>query len=122
VTDGPYERERHGVAVLPVGGDLDLSSAPALERAIRRAESSRPRVLVLDLRTATFIDSSILRTIVATHIRAGREGRRFVVASNSEMVRRLFRITLLEWRLEIVDDPADVRADHADSDDAGDRR
>lgn len=105
-----------------MGGDLDLSNAPALERAIHRAEVARPPVLVLDLRSATFIDSTILRSVVAAHIRARREGRRFAVAATSEMVRRLFRITLLEWRLEVVDEPADVRVDPAGSDDAGDRR
>jgi anti-anti-sigma factor len=103
-------RREGGVAVLPSGGDLDLSTARALEREIRRAEARRPDVLVLDLREATFLDSSILREIVAAHVRARRDARRLVVAVDSEPVRRIFRITLLEWRLELVRDPADVDA------------
>jgi anti-sigma B factor antagonist len=106
------ERERRSegeVAVLPLGGDLDLSTAPEVEREIRRAEARRPGVLVLDLRAVTFLDSSILREIVAAHVRARRDGRRLAVAVGSEAVRRVFRITLLEWRLEIVRDPAEVR-------------
>jgi anti-anti-sigma factor len=64
----------------------------------------------LDLRKVTFIDSTMLREIVGADVRARREGRRIAVAADSEAVRRVFRITLLEWRLEVVDDPADVRA------------
>jgi anti-sigma B factor antagonist len=103
-------------------GDLDLSRAREVRRAIHRAEAARPDVLMLDLRRVTFIDSTMLREIVAAHVRAQREGRRLAVAADSEAVRRVFRITLLEWRLEIVDDPADVRTDRAGEGGFGDRR
>ncbi|MGZ8610762.1 MAG: STAS domain-containing protein [Actinomycetota bacterium] len=116
VTVAPEPAPTDEIAVLPLAGDLDLSSAGAADRAIRRAEVSRPAVLVLDLRRVTFLDSTMLRTIVAAHVRARGEGRRLAVAARSETVRRVFRITLLEWRLEIVDDPADVRADRSDPD------
>ena len=114
------ERERFEgeVAVLSLAGDLDLSVARDVEAALRRAEAQRPKVLVLDLREVTFIDSSMLREVVAAHVRARRDGRRFVVAIGSEVVRRVFRVTLLEWRLEIVDDPAGVLP--ASGTDAGD--
>lgn len=105
-----YEGQGQGVAVLSMGGDLDLSRTEEVGRAIQRAESLDPRVLVLDLRRVTFLDSTMLREIVAAHLRARREGRRIAVAAVSEAVRRVFRITLLEWRVEIVDDPADVGA------------
>jgi anti-anti-sigma factor len=110
------------VVVLPMAGDLDLSTAGAAARAIRQAEARRPNVLVLDLRRVTFIDSTMLREIVAAHIRARGEGRRLAVAAGSDTVRRLFRITLLEWRLEIVDDPADVEAGRRDADGVRHRR
>jgi len=105
-----YEGQGQGVAVLSMGGDLDLSRTEEVGRAIQRAESLEPGVLVLDLRRVTFIDSTMLREIVAAHLGARREGRRIAVAAVSEAVRRVFRITLLEWRVEIVDDPADVGA------------
>jgi anti-anti-sigma factor len=98
------------VAVLPLAGDLDVSNVDAASRAIRLAESRRPGVLVLDLRRVTFIDSTMLRVILSAHARGVRQGRRLVVAVGTDAVRRLFRTTLLEWRLEIVDDPAGVVA------------
>jgi anti-sigma B factor antagonist len=103
-------------------GDLDLTKTREISRAIQRAESLEPGVLVLDLRRVTFLDSSVLREIVAAHVRAAREGRRLAVAAVSEAVRRVFRITLLEWRLEIVDDPADVEPGRPGEPDGGRRR
>ena len=121
-TLGPALDRSDEVAVLPLGGDLDLSTVGAAARSIRRAEARRPSVLVLDLRDVTFIDSTMLREIVAAHLRARREGRRLALAVASDAVRRLFRITLLEWRLEIVDDPAEVDLDLPDQDRARNRR
>lgn len=108
--DRTHDEHRYGteIAVHPLDGDLDLSSARAVRRELRRLEAARPGVLVLDLRAVTFLDSSMLREIVAAHVRARRDGRRLVIAVGSEAVRRVFRVTLLEWRLELVDDPADV--------------
>jgi anti-anti-sigma factor len=97
------------VAVLSLAGDLDISNADGAARAIRRAEAGAPAVLVLDLRRVTFVDSTMLRVIIAAHERGAEAGRRVVVAA-SDAVKRLFRTTLLEWRLEIVDDPARVEA------------
>ena len=108
------ERSEDEVAVLTLDGDLDLRHARRVERRIRRAEASGARLLVIDLREVRFIDSSMLREIVAAHVRARRDGRRLVVAIGSGSVRRVFRVTLLEWRLEIVDDPGDVIRDHLD--------
>jgi hypothetical protein len=53
--------------------------------------------------------ASIVREIVAAHVRARAEGRRLALAVDTDAVRRVFRITLLEWRLEIVRDPAEIR-------------
>lgn len=117
-----YEGQGDGVAVLSMDGDLDLSRSAEIGRAIQRAESLQPGVLVLDLRRVTFLDSTMLREIVAAHLRARRQGRRIVVAAVAEAVRRVFRITLLECRVEIVDDPADVGAGGSREPSGGGRR
>lgn len=110
MTQARATRHAETITVLPLSGELDLFNAAEVGLRIRRAEQERPGVLVLDLRRVSFIDSTMLREIVAADVRARREGRRIAVAADSEAVRRVFRITLLEWRLEVVDDPADVRA------------
>lgn len=92
--------------MLELAGDLDVSSADDAERELLRLEDGAPPHLVIDLRQVTFLDSTGLRLIVAADSRARRSGRRMSVVHGPESVRRVFRITLLEWRLDFVDDPA----------------
>lgn len=85
-------------------GDLDLSSVPALERALDLA-ASRDGVdeIVLDLRALRFIDSSGLRLVLATDARMRREGRRFALVKGPRGVHRVFELAVLEDRLVFVD-------------------
>ena len=89
-------------------GDLDLSSAKRAEEAIEQAERSRPPVLVVDLRRLTFMDSTGLRVMVSADKRAQREGRRLVIVRGPAAVQRVFEITRLDERLELVDTPEEA--------------
>jgi anti-sigma B factor antagonist len=53
-----------GGTVIRVEGELDLSTAPALEEALTEAGFSER--LVVDLTTCTFVDSSAVRVLVAS--------------------------------------------------------
>ena len=66
-------RKVQGVTVLRVSGELDLHSAPrfqdALERAVSAAEQAEgpaPKVLVVDLSAAKFIDSAGIGTLMGS--------------------------------------------------------
>jgi anti-sigma B factor antagonist len=71
---------------------------------LRRVEGSAPRTVVLDLSKLTFLDSTGLRCLVTADERARDEGRRVVIVRGPEPVQRVFSITRLEERLEMVDD------------------
>ena len=88
-----------------VAGELDLDSHGRLEEELRRVEELRPPVLVLDLRELEFMDSTGLRLVVGADSRAREEGRRFVVVRGGEAVSRVFRITRMDERFEMVDEP-----------------
>ncbi len=85
-------------------GELDLSTVERLESELRRAEEARPELVVLDLRALTFLDSTGLRTIVTADQRAREAERRFMIVRGPDTVQRVFAITRLDERLEIVDD------------------
>ena len=88
-----------------LSGELDLSSALTLEEELRRIEDeTRPRVLVLDLRTLKFLDSTGLRLILAAHARALKRGGKLTIVQGSDAVRRIFRLTGVGERLNIFDD------------------
>lgn len=91
-------------------GELDLGSAAEVERQLADLEQKGLTVVILDLRELTFIDSTGLRSVLAADARARREGRRLIVIPGPPSVHRVFRIALLDQRLEFVDDPESVSA------------
>jgi anti-anti-sigma factor len=99
--DGPAVR-------LALAGELDIASAGQVERELAQVEQDPPATLVLDLRRLAFMDSTGLRIVVAADARARDAGRRLVVVRGPEAVQRIFRMTRLDERLDMVDDPTDV--------------
>jgi len=100
--------ETDGRAQVALRGELDISSAPVLEEALGRVEEAGPAVLVIDLRGLAFMDSTGLRTVVSADQRARDQGRRLAIVRGPEPVDRIFSVTRLDERLELVDDPAAV--------------
>jgi anti-anti-sigma factor len=90
-----------------VAGELDLSSALTFEEELRRIEQrSHSELLVLDLRSLKFMDSTGLRLILSAHARAMKCGRKLAIVQGGEAVRRIFRITGVIERLNFIDDLA----------------
>jgi anti-anti-sigma factor len=86
-------------------GELDLTTVPNAEEFVSNIEREHaPDTLVLDLRDLRFLDSSGLRFILTVDARARKEGRRLRIVSGPEAVHRVFRIALLEKRLEFVEE------------------
>jgi len=67
---------------LHVAGELDVATAPQLQRTLRAAQEATPRVVV-DLRDVTFIGIAGMRTIAAAGDRARRAGNRLVVVTGA---------------------------------------
>lgn len=59
-----------GVIIVALRGDHDLATVPIVEAALVEANQPRPGRVVADLTDATFIDSSILRTLIAGKARS----------------------------------------------------
>ena len=93
---------------LVLRGELDLSTVGKVQEEIRQVADREPRVLVLDLSELTFLDSTGLRCLVKADERARKEGWRFVMVKGPEAVHRVFSITRLDERLEIVDDASSL--------------
>ena len=98
--------EENGTIRVALVGELDISSAPKVEEEIERLEAAKPAVLVLDLRGLAFMDSTGLRLIVGADARAREQGRRLAIVRGPDVVQRIFRVTRLDERLDMVDDPA----------------
>ena len=96
---------RHGgldAAWLHVAGELDVATAPELERALRESHW-QARLVVLDLRELTFMDSAGVHTIVNASVRARRAGRRLVLLRGRPNIYRMFALTGSSDDVEIGD-------------------
>lgn len=76
------------VVVLKVGGEIDMTTAPALENAVRQALSERPARLVIDLTGAQFFSSAGIAVLMLAH-RGSDEVALRVVASDRVVLRPL---------------------------------
>ena len=93
-----------------VAGELDLAAAPRLAQTLEEA-LAHARLVVLDLRELTFMDSAALHAIVQANVRARHDGRRLMVVRGGRQVQRLFALTGIGHALEILDmDPGEQPA------------
>jgi anti-anti-sigma factor len=95
-------RREEDRVVLSVRGELDLASAPVLEREIEAVERDSP-ALVLDLEDLEFIDSTGLRVILAAHEHSHKQGQEFAVTRGSRQIQRLLDITRVGEHLRIIE-------------------
>jgi len=100
--------DRDGLVHVALVGELDLSTVAKVQEELRRIEAASPATLVVDLSKLTFLDSTGLRCIVTADERAREEGRRIVIVRGPDAVQRVFSITRLDDRLEMVDDVASI--------------
>jgi anti-sigma B factor antagonist len=96
--------DRNGLVHVALAGELDLSTVAKVQEELRRVGANAPATLVVDLSKLTFLDSTGLRCIVTADERARAEGRRIVIVRGPDAVQRVFTITKLDDRLEMVDD------------------
>lgn len=97
-----------GATLLSARGELDLASAPQLEKELERVNEAQPELMILDLREVDFMDSTGLRLVVTAHQRAKDAGRRFGVVNGKKQVQRLLSLTRVEEQLTVVDAPEDL--------------
>ena len=98
---------QHGRAtVLAASGELDLASGPALEQELERAQAAE--LIIVDLRSLQFIDSTGLSVLIKADHRAQAAGRRFALVNGGSQVQRLLNLTGVTDRLTVVDTPEEL--------------
>jgi anti-anti-sigma factor len=101
----PFEVESEelegGVHAFTIRGELDVSTAPQLEKQLDEALADPHASIMLDLSTCEFIDSTGIALIVRAwqQLEGGADGEgegRLVLCSHNHQVRRLLKITGVE--------------------------
>jgi anti-sigma B factor antagonist len=89
------------VGTITVSGELDLATVPLLSAAV--AEHDDAGLLVLELTSVTFIDSTGVRVLIEADRSCARSGSRLVVLAGGA-VRRVLDLCKLDDRLALVTD------------------
>ena len=90
-----------GTPVVSVTGEVDLATAPALERALRAATELRSRELILDLTRCSFLDAGGLEVLSDARARLARSNRALAIVLSQPMVLKIFEITELDRQFAI---------------------
>jgi anti-sigma B factor antagonist len=91
-----------GAAWVRVAGELDHAAAPQLASMLSHT-TRLARIVILDLRELTRVDSSGVGAIVDASRSARRVGRRLILVRGPQRVERLFALTGASDAVEIVD-------------------
>jgi anti-sigma B factor antagonist len=91
-----------GAAWVRVAGELDRATAPQLAQTLAQA-ARRARVVVVDLRGLTRVDSTGVGAIADASRSARADGRRLVLVRGLSQVERLLALTGALGSVEIVD-------------------
>jgi anti-sigma B factor antagonist len=96
--------ERDGRTVVLIRGELDLATAPDLEKVVHEHLDAGGEVVV-DLRELQFMDSSGLRVLVRAHAAVGGEKRFLIVRPPpGGPIAKILAIAGVESQLDVVDD------------------
>lgn len=94
--------------VIALSGELDLASSPALEEALDRVLGSDSKLVVLDLRTLDFMDSTGLSIIVKAHQTADDRQLQLYLVNGPAQVQRLLSLTGVAERVSLIDSPEEA--------------
>jgi anti-sigma B factor antagonist len=97
--------ESEGRVRIEFEGELDVATTASAEEELRRVERRGARLIVLDLRRLTFMDSTGLRLLVSADARARGGDYRLAIIRGPDAVHRVLELTGLDLRLNVIDDP-----------------
>ena len=95
-----------GVHVIEPSGILDGTQTAAFRQQVDVALEKDAKVLLIDLKDITFVDSSGLGVLVACLKNARTAGCKMYICSINDQIRMLFELTSMDRVFEIFEDRA----------------
>jgi anti-sigma B factor antagonist len=97
------ERVDGGRAVVTLGGEVDLHTAPELRERLGAAIDDGCREIVVDLTQVTFVDSMTLGVLLGALKRLRQQSGELKIVVSDPSLRRIFEITLLDNVFQLFD-------------------
>jgi anti-anti-sigma factor len=98
MAEGTYDvwlRNRDGVAIIQLGGEIDARADQPISDAYAEASVSGSRAIILNFEETTYINSTGIALLVGLLARARAEGQRVLACGLSDHYRQIFEITRL---------------------------
>lgn len=93
-------RERSGITIVDVTGDIDMETSPSLRKTLLDSLKNTSR-LFLNLHDVRYVDSSGIASLVEVLKEARRTEKRLVLVGLNEAVREVLQLTRLTKIFEI---------------------
>jgi len=106
VPSPPFSCQLHiadGVGRLQLAGELDMATAPELERTLQDALDAGCRRIVVDLRGLAFMDSTGLVVLARWDLGSRMDGYNLALIPGRKPIQRLFTITGLDRQFTFDD-------------------
>jgi anti-sigma B factor antagonist len=95
-------RLANGTWVVAISGEVDLYTAPELERALTAPLTAGATQLVVDLTEAKFVDSTVLHVLLRAAQNLDGAGGELIAVVPDPNIRRVFEITGFDRLFSIV--------------------
>ena len=89
---------------ITLNGELDISNVERFESELMQLEHPRPPLIVLNLKSVRFIDSTGLSLLLNADARARRQDRHVTIISGNGAARRIMRTVALDQILDVKTD------------------
>jgi anti-sigma B factor antagonist len=99
----------NGTPVVSVMGDVDVGTAPALERTLLDVTSAGTREVIVDLTGCSFLDFRGLGALTAMRARLERSDRSLALVLSNPSLMRIFQIMHVDEWFEIYPSLSAVR-------------
>lgn len=96
-------RLKNGAVFVSVSGDVDLSTAPMLERALLTAIAEGATTIAVDMSECCFVDSAGIHALLQAQAELKRTGGRLSLISPARAVRRALEVSRLERAFSVHD-------------------
>lgn len=90
--------------VLRLKGEIDLHVSPAVTQSLNAITEEKPERIVIDLSSATYIDSAGLAALILAMQKVEAYGGRFFLTGVHETMRSIFEMSRLDQIFQIFSD------------------
>jgi len=99
-----------GTPALILRGELDLLACPTLKERLHALIDPEPMFALVDLSDATFVDSTVLGTLIGANRRLLANDGALVLVCDNPNIRAILTLTRLDRVFDIFESTADAEA------------